>query len=125
MPVVASCRCGQRFLAQDYLLGRQGPCPGCGAPLLIPTADEGELRLAETRPQPTPPYLPQSQSAPQYVPQPSPLQPAGRSHSSASSSGSDSQFAWILSIGGGLAALVLLIIAVVALSQSSGGKRAT
>jgi hypothetical protein len=36
MPVVVACRCGQRFLAQDNLLGRQVACPACGGPLVIP-----------------------------------------------------------------------------------------
>src|SRR5581483_12488548 len=35
MPVVVSCRCGQRFAAQDHLVGRQVPCPACGNPLAI------------------------------------------------------------------------------------------
>src|SRR5262245_591133 len=38
MPVVVSCRCGQRFAAQDHLIGRQVPCPACGKSLAIAPA---------------------------------------------------------------------------------------
>ena len=36
MPVVVSCRCGQRFQAIDSLAGTRVSCPSCGAPLDIP-----------------------------------------------------------------------------------------
>jgi hypothetical protein len=132
MPVVASCRCGQRFLAQDHLLGRTVPCPACGNPLMIPTADDGELQLAPAQVQPQPQLHPKpgsQYSAQQYPAQPNPpqsnpLQPSARPYSSsASSSGSGSQLGWILSIGGGLVVLVLVLIAVIAISQSGGTKK--
>jgi hypothetical protein len=36
MSVQVVCRCGSRFLAEDRLLGKQVPCPECGAALPIP-----------------------------------------------------------------------------------------
>jgi DNA-directed RNA polymerase subunit RPC12/RpoP len=35
MPVVVSCRCGQRFAANEKLIGQQVPCPACGKLLAI------------------------------------------------------------------------------------------
>lgn len=35
MPFPVTCRCGQQFMAQDYLTGKQVPCPACGSSLLI------------------------------------------------------------------------------------------
>lgn len=36
MPVEVTCRCGQRFRAEDQLLGREVGCPMCGRPISIP-----------------------------------------------------------------------------------------
>ncbi|MBC7855024.1 MAG: DUF1559 domain-containing protein [Pirellulaceae bacterium] len=41
MPFPVACGCGQKFMAQDHLSGKEVPCPACGNPLLIqplPTA---------------------------------------------------------------------------------------
>lgn len=38
MPVVVACECGQRFAAQDHLIGQQVPCPVCGRQLAIGTS---------------------------------------------------------------------------------------
>ena len=35
MPFPVACGCGQRFMAQDHLAGKQVPCPACGNQLLI------------------------------------------------------------------------------------------
>src|SRR5207344_2526269 len=35
MPVVVACQCGQRFAAEDRLIGQQVPCPVCGRVLSI------------------------------------------------------------------------------------------
>src|SRR5438046_785007 len=35
MPVVVACRCGQRFAANEQLIGQQVPCPACGNLLAI------------------------------------------------------------------------------------------
>src|SRR5690349_8398873 len=35
MPLVVSCRCGQRFAANEQLIGQQVPCPACGSLLSI------------------------------------------------------------------------------------------
>ncbi len=110
--------------------------------MLIPTADEPDLRLAPTHPQPqpqpnaqyqapgyaapqypAPPYTAPQCAAPQYAPQPDPLQPDPLKPSvRPASSGSGWQRAWILGIGGGLVALVVVILVVVVLSQSGGKK---
>ena len=37
MPVAVSCKCGQRFSAQDHLYGKQVNCPACGGPIQIPS----------------------------------------------------------------------------------------
>jgi hypothetical protein len=47
MPVVVACQCGQRFAAEDRLVGQQVPCPVCGRVLSIGTAAPA--------PPPTPP----------------------------------------------------------------------
>ncbi len=36
MPIVVTCRCGQKFAAQPHLAGKQVACPVCGQPLLVP-----------------------------------------------------------------------------------------
>lgn len=38
MPIIVSCRCGQRFSAIDELAGKRVSCPSCGQPLAIPAA---------------------------------------------------------------------------------------
>ena len=38
MSIEVTCRCGQRFAAEEYLVGKQVPCPFCGSPLAIPLA---------------------------------------------------------------------------------------
>lgn len=38
MPSAVACRCGQRFLAQDFLAGKQVPCPACGASIQVPAS---------------------------------------------------------------------------------------
>src|SRR6188768_1174421 len=35
MPFPVACGCGQKFMAQDHLSGKEVPCPACGNPLLI------------------------------------------------------------------------------------------
>ena len=35
MPFPVACCCGQKFMAQDHLSGKEVPCPACGNPLLI------------------------------------------------------------------------------------------
>lgn len=35
MPVVVACQCGQRFSADDRLIGQQVPCPVCGRVLAV------------------------------------------------------------------------------------------
>jgi hypothetical protein len=99
MPVVASCRCGQRFLAQDHLLGRQVSCPACGSPLLIPLSDGPDLALA-----------PQAQPAALHPRKPN------------ASAGKSSQWLWILGGSGALAALVLVLLVVAAFSVFGGKK---
>ena len=36
MPIVVTCRCGQKFAAQPHLAGKQVACPVCGQALLVP-----------------------------------------------------------------------------------------
>ena len=46
MPFPVACGCGQKFMAQDHLSGKEVPCPACGNPLLI--------QPPETAPSPKP-----------------------------------------------------------------------
>jgi hypothetical protein len=43
MPIIVSCRCGQRFSAIDELAGKRVSCPSCAQPLVIPSADARSL----------------------------------------------------------------------------------
>src|SRR5688500_13043562 len=52
MPVVVACECGQRFSAEDRLIGQQVPCPVCGRVLAIGTAAPAK---AAPKPPPAPP----------------------------------------------------------------------
>ncbi|MCI0362105.1 MAG: DUF1559 domain-containing protein [Planctomycetaceae bacterium] len=52
MPVVVSCRCGQRFQAPDHLAGKTVPCPACGQPLSIGSASAAAAPAAAQKPRP-------------------------------------------------------------------------
>ncbi|MGI8982203.1 MAG: DUF1559 domain-containing protein [Pirellulaceae bacterium] len=59
MPFPVACGCGQRFMAQDHLSGKEVPCPACGSPLLIQpppvAAAPASPRSATTKPAAKPP----------------------------------------------------------------------
>lgn len=40
MSIPVACKCGQQFMAQPHLAGKQVACPSCGSSLVIPTTDE-------------------------------------------------------------------------------------
>jgi DNA-directed RNA polymerase subunit RPC12/RpoP len=46
MSVVVTCRCGQRFAAEERLIGQQVPCPVCGSPLIIAEAPQPSIPAA-------------------------------------------------------------------------------
>ncbi len=48
MPVVVSCRCGQRFAASEQLQGQQVPCPACGNTLSIGGGASGSQGVVVT-----------------------------------------------------------------------------
>ena len=59
MPFEVSCSCGQRFLAQDHLAGKQVACPACGQPFFVtppaaPPASDAPVGQAD----PPPPAAP-------------------------------------------------------------------
>ena len=47
MSIPVSCSCGQQFLAQPHLAGKQVACPSCGQPLSIPSAPGAARPSAE------------------------------------------------------------------------------
>ena len=51
MPFPVACGCGQKFMAQDHLSGKEVPCPACGNPLLI---QPPSVAAASTPPMPGP-----------------------------------------------------------------------
>lgn len=53
MPFPVTCSCGQRFLAQDWLAGKQADCPSCGTQLLIQRPQQPVRRAAAPAPSPT------------------------------------------------------------------------
>ncbi len=70
MPFPVACRCGQQFMAQDWLAGKSVACPACGAALQIPSP--------QVAPRPSMPaggHGPQVQGTGAYAPTGS---PAGR-----------------------------------------------
>jgi hypothetical protein len=54
MSIPVSCSCGQQFMAQPHLAGKQVPCPSCGNPLTIPAADGQAPEPVEERSSSTP-----------------------------------------------------------------------
>lgn len=64
MPFPVACGCGQKFMAQDHLSGKQVPCPACGNPLLI--QPPAEAAPAPSRPAAKPPAArPQAAARPE------------------------------------------------------------
>ncbi len=66
MPFPVACGCGQKFMAQDHLSGKEVPCPACGNPLLI----QPPSIAAASRPPmsaPTKPAAKPAASAPQIA----------------------------------------------------------
>ncbi len=49
VPVVVTCRCGQRFAAASYLWGKQVACPACGGPLDVPPPPNAAAGISELR----------------------------------------------------------------------------
>lgn len=48
MPLVVSCRCGQRFAANEQLIGQRVPCPACGHLLSIGTESDAPQGIIVT-----------------------------------------------------------------------------
>lgn len=40
MSIPVACKCGQQFMAQPHLAGKQVACPSCGSSLVIPATDD-------------------------------------------------------------------------------------
>src|SRR5689334_3085049 len=61
MPFPVACGCGQKFMAQDHLSGKEVPCPACGNPLLIqppglaPSPKPAPTNVAAPKPAAKPP----------------------------------------------------------------------
>jgi hypothetical protein len=100
---------------------------------LIPTGDDADLPLAPTTPQPHPttqyratsnqaPQQPAYQASQYYPPQDASLQPNPLLTGRAASARGGAPLGWILGVGAGLVALVLVIIAVVVISRSGPPK---
>ena len=52
MPITDTCPSGKSFTVGDEFAGRTGKCMGCGAALVVPAADTGDVELLEDEPEP-------------------------------------------------------------------------
>lgn len=123
MPIVVTCRCGQRFRAKDELAGKRLKCPSCGQPLTIPqprpqspASPDDPLDLGDLSGFEQSAALP---SAPLASAGSDPLQtakPAFVAGQSQEGKGLDRWVVIAMCVGGGVAALVILAIAIASFS---------